>query len=357
MHVFEKAIEILLREAGAAIRYRILNEICNTHNITERIQLKRELEDSEKAKRMLALLSNHKEYHGATLYAAENSINILVDMGYSYGVGFDEFDFILEKLVQEVKERRREESHVLRYLPDIVMIPFLLRAGIREDWMTKFIKDRIDVIYSFVKQGNYDIYDDTKIYKAIPKNFRGRPIIRPELYADGQIQLPLEYDIYGFASVYTELSKEYENRIDEIITYIMDQDFQQVAGGYGVLTNKKNYWALGWEPKLTDLEREYCYNPLLLKMELLSNFQVAAKNEWFLQALNLVEKYKDDKGLYHYPKNYLTEKDSCWILGNHMGVGENRRNKNALVYEGTFRTLMIKNNLKKFDKNNRYRGT
>mgnify|MGYP003298225856 CR=1 FL=1 len=53
MHVFEKAIEILLREAGAAIRYRILNEICNTHNITERIQLKRELEDSEKAKRIL----------------------------------------------------------------------------------------------------------------------------------------------------------------------------------------------------------------------------------------------------------------------------------------------------------------
>jgi len=83
-------------------------------------------------------------------------------------------------------------------------------------------------------------------------------------------------------------------------------------------------------------------------MGLLSNFEVATKSEWFLQALKIVERYKDDNGLYHFPKNYLTEKDSCWILGNHMGVGENRRNKNALIHEGTFRALVIKNNLKNF---------
>ena len=46
----------------------------------------------------------------------------------------------------------------------------------------------------------------------------------------------------------------------------MDKNFQRIADTYGVLTDKKNYWALGWDPKPTDLEKEYCYNPLLLKM-------------------------------------------------------------------------------------------
>ena len=345
---FESAIEILLREANVGIRYRIINEIRNTFDVTEQLLLKRELENSKKAKKILSYLASYKEYHGATIYAAENSINMLIDMGYSYGVGFNEFDKMLERMVQELKAKKIDGNHVLRYLPHIVIIPFLLRAGVRESWMIEFVKDRIDVIYSFVKQKNYDIYDDIRRYKAIPKNFWGRPIIRPELYEQGQIMLPLEYDIYGFASMYTELEKEYKRKIDEVIIYIMDRKFREIVDGYGVLSDRKNYWALGWDPKPTDLEKEYCYNPLLLKMELISKFEVAIKSEWFLQALNKIEAYKGENGLYHYPKNYLTEKDSCWILGNHMGVGENRRNRNALVYEGIFRTLIIKNNLKKF---------
>ena len=128
----------------------------------------------------------------------------------------------------------------------------------------------------------------------------------------------------------------------------MDVNFKKIVDGYGILVDKKKYWALGWTPKLVDLEKEYCNNPLLLKLELFSNFEVAVRAEWFLQAMELIEKYKYDNDLYNYPKNYLTEKDSCWVLGNHMGIGENRRSKNALIYEGTFRTLLIKNNLKKF---------
>ena len=130
------------------------------------------MENSEKVKRMITYLANHKEYHGATLYAAENSLNILIDMGLLYGVGFSEFDNILEKLACKVKERKIEESHVLRYLPDIVMIPFLLRAGVRESWMTEFVRERIDVIYDFIKQRNYDIYDDINIYKGILRIFK-----------------------------------------------------------------------------------------------------------------------------------------------------------------------------------------
>lgn len=147
-----------------------------------------------------------------------------------------------------------------------------------------------------------------------------------------------------------ELPNEYKDRVDEIISYIMDSRFQTIEDGYGVLSDRKNYWALGWDSKPTNLEKEYGCNPLLLKMELLSSFPEARNSRWFSQALNVTEKYVDANGIYHYPKKYLTEKDSCWILGNHMGLGENRRRKEALAIEGTFRTLNILKNLDKLKK-------
>ena len=350
MHVFESATECLIKEANVAIKYRVIKELYNDTGTTEFFKLKQELENSERAKKLLEYLIKRKEYHGATLYAVENSLNMLIDMGFKYETGFESFDVAVKTLVQEVEHRKIDKDHVLRYLPDIVIIPFLLRAGVRDAWMIEFVKERIDIIYSFVKQKNYDIYDDIVLYKGIPENFRNRSIIKPKLYENGQIKLPLEYDIYGMSCLYNELTPYYIDKIDEIIAYIMDDKFLEIEDGYGVLSNKKHYWALGWDPKPTDLRKTSGSTPLLLKMELLSNFVAASQTEWFLQALELTEKYVDNNGSYRYPKCYLTEKNSCWILGNHMSLGENRRNRNALEWEGTFRTLVIQNNLKKLKK-------
>jgi len=347
MQSLGEAADILFKEAGVAIKYRIAGEIYNDVNSEEYLKLKRELEKSERVNKLLDYLKNHREYHGATLWVVENSLNMLVDMGITYGKGFSAFDNVMEELVKEVRNRKVEGNHLLRYLSHIVVVPSLLRAGCHEAWLVEFVKERIDTIYSFIQEKNYDIYDDTNLYKRIPKNFQGRPIIRQELYKEGRIRLPLEYDIYGFACAYADLPKNYRDKVDEIISYIMDNKFQRIADGYGVLSDKKNYWALGWDPKPVDFEKEYRYNPLLLKMELLSKFEVVTKTEWFELALKKMESYKMETGLYDWPKNYLTEKDSCWILGNHMGVGENRRNSKAFIYEGTFRTLRIINNLKK----------
>lgn len=349
MQSLEHVTDILYREAGAAIKYRIASEIYHEDSSKEIFCLRKELEDTGRVKKLIDCLKNHREYHGATLYAVENSLNILVDMGVRYGKDFLTFDGVLEELADEVYNRKIEGEHLLRYLPYIVVISALLRAGYRETWLLDFVKERIDVIYSFIVEGNYDIYDDANIYKRVPKNFRGRPIIKLDLYKDGQIKLPLEYDIHSFASVYSEISKDYRNKIDKIIAYIMNEKFRQIADGYGILSDKKNYWAMGWDPKPVEPEKEYPSNSLLLKMELLSNFGTTAKGEWLERALNVAETYKVESGLYNWPKKYLTEKDSCWILGNHMGVGENRRNNKALLYEGTFRTLTVINNLKKFE--------
>ncbi len=342
-----QVIDFLFKESNVAIKYRVMRDLCKNPNPNELNKLQNELIHSERAVHLLTYLKNHKEYHGATLYAVENSLNMLIDMGFQYGQGFSEFDDIVKSLSDEAKNRVINENHVLGYLSHIVVVPFLLRAGIREKWLLTFTKDRIDTIYDFIIQKDYDIYDDLSEYKRIPKSFQNRPIIRPFLYKNGKIKVPLEYDIYGFSSIMPELSSEYQDKINAIITYILDDRFYSIEDGYGVLSDKKNYWAMGWDPKLMDLNKEYRYNPLLLKIDVMSNFSSASNSIWFAQALELMEQYVDEKGLYHYPKSFLTEKDSCWILGNHMSLGENRRQKNSLILEGTCRTLLILSKLKK----------
>lgn len=89
----------------------------------------------------------------------------------------------------------------------------------------------------------------------------------------------------------------------------------------------------------------------LLKIVLLATFPYIISTEWFASAMKQLYKYVDENGIYHFPKEFLTEKDSCWILGSHMGLGENRRKKNALEIEGTFRAILLFNKVEKvYDK-------
>lgn len=166
--------------------------------------------------------------------------------------------------------------------------------------------------------------------------------------------MPLEYDIYAFSCVYPELSVIYQEKINDIISYITNPKFQEIADGYGILSDKKRYWALGWEPKVPEMEKEYQTKSLLLKMELHSKFDITIEKEWFLKAFNRLDSFRGSNGLYDYPQNYLTEKNACRILGNHMGMGENRRNRNALLFEGTFRTILILKKLKLIESLDKY---
>lgn len=75
------------------------------------------------------------------------------------------------------------------------------------------------------------------LHKSIPAAYAGRSVIKPELYKNGDIQFPLEYDIYGFAAILDDLDADMKNKVDEIISYIMDERFQVIQDGYGILYN------------------------------------------------------------------------------------------------------------------------
>lgn len=334
-------IEYFLKNANEAIRYRVLTELCGVHESDEVDMLRETIVNSERYKKLMHCLKERKEYHGATLYAVENSLNMLVDMGVNYRKGFKEFDEVLENISREVHRMPINNNHVLGQLSHIVAVPFLLRAGIREQWIMDFFLQRVRLIHEFVIKKQYDIYADVAKYKNIPQSFIGRPIIREELYADGRICFPLEHDIHGCAAIYQEVGTNERQQIDDITEYIMDERFQTIADGYGILHKQNNYWAMGWDPKPTDLSKYHKYNPILLKADLLVTFPQVKTSKWFTTVVEELQQYMDENGIYHFPKEFLTEKDSNWILGCHMGLGENRRMRTALEIEGTFRAIAL----------------
>ncbi len=340
---YENSINFLLEKGNTTVRYRTLSELCDTHDKLELEPIRREIAESERANQVIDYLKNTKSFHGGPITSAENSLNILVDMGIQYGCGFDKFNKVIEQIANEVQNNHYfEDDHVFRIFFKINMVPFLYRAGFKSSWVKDFILSRINLIHSFVLQRNYDIYDDIKKYKSIPSAFKGRPIIKPELYANGDIQFPLEYDFHGFAAIWPDLDNEYKQKVNEIVEYILDDKFQSVVNGYGILLNKNHsYLAMGWDPKPTNLSEEITYNPLLLKLCQLAHFPSAVNSTWFKKAIEKINQYADQDNIYKFPKEYLTEKDSIWILGNHMGLGENRQQKHALLVEGTFRALKI----------------
>lgn len=55
-------------------------------------------------------------------------------------MGFSEFDKVLEEIADEVKTLYLPKNDVFRIFYQLIMVPFLYRAGLRQAWITDFIK-------------------------------------------------------------------------------------------------------------------------------------------------------------------------------------------------------------------------
>ncbi len=154
MEEHNAVIEYLLNNANDAIRYRVLTELCDVRASDEVDMLRTAIIDSERYKKLILCLKWRKEYHGATLYAAENSLNMLVDMGVRYQKGFKEFDEVLKDISEEACSMPINTHHILGQLSHIVIVPFLLRAGMREQWVMNFFLRRGELIHNFLLTSN-----------------------------------------------------------------------------------------------------------------------------------------------------------------------------------------------------------
>lgn len=82
--------------------------------------------------------------------------------------------------------------------------------------------------------------------------------------------------------------------------------------------------------------------------ELFSRFGVARESIWFQDALSMLEQSRTERGTYRFPSDHLKEKRNSYHLygGAHMGLGENRRKRDWIEVESTFRMLNIKRLMK-----------
>ena len=220
----------------------------------------------------------------------------------------------------------------------LIGIPFMIAAGYHDHpALHEWFSARINVLYETAKQESYDIYVSSDEAQRVPKAWRGKPIYRPQYYADRVVRLPSCYDFYGLAHWPCE-SGDKQKKVDTIIAYLSDPRYQDTQGGYLWDTSRNTCYAAGrvFLACLTEARR-------VLFLELASRFAQCRRQLWFRDALADLEQCRTDNGTYLLPSCYLKERrDGYYIYGgDHMGLGENRRTRNWRETESTFRMLNI----------------
>ncbi|MBS4537718.1 hypothetical protein GOQ27_04545 [Clostridium sp. D2Q-11] len=342
----ENTIDFLLNHGDPVIKYRTMTELLEVTDDNQVQNLKKQLVEYSKTKKRLYYLESKDKLHdfngvhGATNYHLENSLPMLLDYGVKKG--FVTFDKIMKPILERLKKQVFPEDHVFSNFINIIIFPFLYKSGFRESWIKNFMVERLDILYNFTIQKNYDIYDNNNYYKSIPTSFKNRRIIKPDLYINGHFKIPLIYDIYGLAEMSKEADETTLNKIKSVIDYILDSAYLQFDDGYGILVNgDRNYLAMGWDAKLPINQDDILTPEILHRLELMAHFKNAVEDNWFKSNYNKLKEYRSEKGTYQFPKIVLQKKTGCWVHGRHMDLGENRRKLLAYELESTFRVLKI----------------
>ena len=292
---------------------------------------------------------NNQRVHDSFDTRLENWMHKL----FSFGVGEDD-DQSIKKVNARVLARIIENAGNEQFfdsVSSVIAASHLACMGYRDDAVAEIIKQRIDTVYEFAKNFDYDIYADKKNYPKVPKARDMHPLVKPELYAENVWRLPTVHDIFAFSNLPAGLRDDASsaNKIETIIKYILTDDYQNLPRGYGLmLVPPKKYYSMGWSVKLSRYfgdDQKHKIDPIVWETELMSHFEAARKSGWFKKRIKHLESFKKE-GLYEFPPNYLNEiRDKYYVGGGHMGLGENRRKKDWRRLESTAWMMRILKNI------------
>ncbi len=344
----------LVQNGGPVIRYLTVarqegEESLNAFN------LQKELLQSGAVQywmRCLTGTTGFNAIHGSRDTCFENAMGKLTIYGIRKGMG--DFDRrcapYLDWLEKSMKEKK---PNVLCVFQQVIVACWLAAGGyLSEQPVRDIVLHRLDAISEFVRNHNFSIYVDKSPFKGVPAAFKRYPLVNPDLYIDGNFALPWIHDIFAFRSLRVYLKDDdVRERIDRVISYVLDKRYQQFHEGYGiVLTENSRYNVMGWDvwlPRYDGLHTSpFQECALLQRLELMSHFRIARSSKWFVENLNRLEGFEGESGRYVLPKNYLREKkNSYFVAGGHMGFGENRRQRIALEIESSYWMLKITRNM------------
>lgn len=275
----------------------------------------------------------------------------LTDLGIRKGVPeLDRYTLPYREWLSENSER--PPQHIFSIFTRTLIAAFLARAGYAgEPAVGTVLRNRLETIYDFVRQGSYNIYVNPADYPQMPRSFQKKPLINPALSRDGNLKLPWIYDIIGLIAYLPEYGTEDDRvKASTAINYILDDRYQKLHPGYGILrTENGRYYAMGWAVWLpgffgdpsNDTRPGRSVSDMLgafvQRLLLMGQFSEAVKHTWFVNGMNHLQSLQTKKGTYLFPRSYLPEKPvGYWVTGARMALEENRRKSLSLILESTF---------------------
>ncbi|MDF2822578.1 MAG: hypothetical protein K0R15_3026 [Clostridiales bacterium] len=270
--------------------------------------------------------------HGSTDGLYENSIAKLLDFGLTKdNPEFDRrFGFLLE-------DRCWQENNSFEgILTKTVRYPFLIRAGYSDnESIANYFENRLVKIEKTIQKYGYD-FENKKRKKT--KKYENEFVFKMSVFES----LPTIYDLYAFA-FYPKNNSDTAKRIENIVQYLLDEKFQSIPPKAYIFDEvKKRYYAVGnvYQACMIDTRK-------LLTLYMLSHFKVVRDCDFFVHKVMQLLSTRNSDGFYEFDKTLINEKKDCNYIytGNHMGLGEDRRNKNWLKIESTFWMLKILQNL------------
>ena len=331
----------LIENASPVIRYRTLVELMETTDKTLVQDTLTEMLALPQTQKRLDLLANldYNRTHGASSTYLENVLPMLGDFGLHYGMeAFDKESKKTSDLIPIISVEGYDKC---------VAYPFLLRAGFTWDGLMDFATQRINTIYDFTRHGDYDIYEGWEAdYPGVPESLRNRPIIKSTIASSEGIRLPLIYDMVMLASVYACVSDEMRVKIDNIVDYVISNDYDWLKTGYCIYCPTPNkYKAMGWDCLKPFNSNRYYANHNFQRLLLYAQFPTAIKTKWFTHAVDYMAQFRTSRNTYIFPKSFLGESNSNWVLGAHTALAEDRRKKNWIEIESTFYMAKLLSNI------------
>jgi hypothetical protein len=268
----------------------------------------------------------------------------LIEMGFYSDISlFDKKMTPLRKIFSRLGEQY--------YAYKLMLCRFYFMAGYDYDEVIDFALKRLELICVSASEKTFDIYENKDKLPKLPAHWMDKPVLKDILNPYCQVKpLPLFYDIEAL-SYFPErrLNSDIRKKIDDVIYYILEPEFQKIQEGYGLIwsKSKRRYYACGWNPLLpyfNGYERpvKYEVSRFLFYFDMMSRFEIARNSKWFSECLARVEKYRTVNGTYIFPKELTGKKFIHEAFLSASNLKLNRKEQELKTREITSTMYMMK---------------
>jgi hypothetical protein len=334
--------EWLFEAAGPVIRLRLIKEL-GVHR-EQRDATERAVLALPEVTFWLDRLAASTRIHDSACDRLENIAGKLHELGLSGNAAV--LDPHMLRWRVRLAELRADQSFFADYTRTMLIAAFS-KLGYGGDDVISVARMRLASVYSFCKQGSYDIYLPENHFGDLPKQRAGKPLVKPELYENGQVLLPCIYDLFWLPLLAHSAQRA---EVETLVQYILDECYQRdIQDGYGnIRAGRGKYYGMGWSVHLPGYDamppREKA-PMLILACELMAQLPGGSQSRWFRSAVQYLDSFRTERATWRFPAGLLQEngaRPGYYVNGCHMGLGEDRRSKDALEVESTYRMLRIR---------------